>query len=80
MWSSQDHWLQNINIVLGSALPLLLWHVVLHDSLLVELDTPLMVVLTLIVLACLPRGRISRPVGISLVVLYVSWVVVLVLL
>lgn len=70
----------NINIVLGSSLPLLLWHMVLLDHLLVMLDTPLMVTLTLIVLACLPRGRISRLVGLLLVAVYASWVVVHVLL
>jgi cation:H+ antiporter len=66
----------NINVVLGSALPLLLWHTVLQDRLLVELDAPLMVALTCIVLACLPGGRISRSVGLLLIALYVSWVVV----
>jgi cation:H+ antiporter len=70
----------NINVVLGSTLPLLLWHVVFLDRWLVLLDAPLMVVLTLIVLACLPRGRISRAVGLLLVALYVSWVVAHVLL
>jgi cation:H+ antiporter len=65
----------NINIVLGSALPLLLWHTVIQNHLLVVLDTPLMVVMTLIVLACLPRGQMSRAVGLFLVILYVSWVI-----
>jgi cation:H+ antiporter len=70
----------NINIVLGSTLPLLLWHTILHDHLLVILDAPLMAALTLMVLACLPGGRISRLVGLLLVAIYVSWVVVHVLL
>jgi cation:H+ antiporter len=64
----------NINVVLGSTIPLLIWHAALHDGLLEVLDAPLMVVLTLIVLACLPSGRVSRPVGLLLITLYVGWV------
>ena len=70
----------NINAVLVSTLPLLFWHEVLHDPLLVVLDAPLLVVLTLMILVCLPRGRISRSVGLFLVALYAGWVVVHVLL
>lgn len=70
----------NINAVLGSTLPLLFWQTVLHDPVLVVLDAPLLVILTLIVLACLPSGRISRSVGLLLIALYASWVVAHVLL
>lgn len=70
----------SINIVLGSALPLLIWRPgSLYDPLLLAVDTPLMVILTLAILASVRVGRINRFMGGGLILLYVAWVLVHVL-
>lgn len=65
----------SINAVLGIALPLLFWHDALTDRLLLMLDTPLMVALTLIALLCTRWQRVSRLSGGLLLLVYVLWVV-----
>jgi Ca2+/Na+ antiporter len=66
----------SINAALGIALPLLLWSGPQHDPWLLWLDTPLMATLTAIALLCVLRQRISRPVAVLLLLVYVVWVVV----
>ncbi len=66
----------SINAALGIALPLLLWQNVKPDPLLVFLDAPLMVVLTLTALISALRQRVSHLTGFLLVLVYVCWVVV----
>src|SRR6202035_5162289 len=53
----------SINSTLGIALPILFWHATVGDSLLLLLDTPLMVALTLVALFCVRWQRVSRLVG-----------------
>ncbi len=69
----------SINATLGIALPVLFWHSVVHDQLLLWLDAPLMVVLTLAGLLCVLRRRVDRIVGALLLLSYVAWVIVHVL-
>jgi len=69
----------SINATLGIALPLLFWHFVLHDRLLLFLDAPLMALLTLAILVCVLRRHISRSVSVLLLLVYVAWVVMHVL-
>jgi cation:H+ antiporter len=64
----------SINATLGIALPLLIWHDALHDRLLVLLDTPLMVAVTLVALLCVMRRRVGHPVALALLVMYAVWV------
>ena len=66
----------SINAALGIALPLLLWPSVQHDPLLIVLDAPLMVVLTLVAQVSASRQRVSRLLGLLLVLVYLIWVVV----
>lgn len=66
----------SINAALGIALPLLLWQNVRPDPLLVFLDAPLMVALTLTALISALRQRVSRLSGFLCVLVYVSWVAV----
>ena len=70
----------SINATLGIAIPLLFWHNILHDQLLLWLDAPLMVVLTLVALLCVLRRRVDRVVGTLLLLSYVAWVIVHILL
>ena len=71
----------SINATLGVAVPLLfVWHDVLHDMLLLVLDVPLMVGLTLVALFCVLARRINRVMGGILLLVYVLWVVMHVLL
>jgi len=71
----------SINATLGIAVPLLFfWHDTLHDMLLLVLDAPLMVGLTLAALLCVIARRINRVMGGVLLLVYVLWVVVHVLL
>jgi cation:H+ antiporter len=70
----------SINATLGIAVPLLFWHSIVHDQLLLWLDAPLMVVLTLAGLLCVVRRRVDRIVGALLLLSYVVWVIVHVLL
>lgn len=65
----------SINAALGMALPLLLWRSIQHDPLLVVLDAPLMVALTLVAHSA-SRQRVSRLLGLLLVLVYITWVVV----
>jgi Ca2+/Na+ antiporter len=64
----------SINAAFGIALPLLIWHNVLHDQLLLWLDTPLMAALTLVTLICVMRQRVSHTDGFILLGVYVVWV------
>ena len=66
----------SINATLGIALPLLFWHATLSNSLLLLLDTPLMVALTLAALLCIRWQRISRFTGMLLLLTYGIWVMV----
>lgn len=66
----------SINATLGIALPLLFWHAALSNSLLLLLDTPLMVALTCAALVCVHRQRISGLTGMVLLLTYVVWVVI----
>ncbi len=65
----------SINAALGIALPLLFWRDLLHDRILLFLDGPLMVALTLGALLCVFRRRVSRPTAMLLLLVYVGWVV-----
>ena len=65
----------SINAALGIALPLLFWRDVLHDRILLFLDGPLMVALTLGALLCVFRRRVSRITAVLLFLVYVAWVV-----
>jgi cation:H+ antiporter len=64
----------SINAALGIALPLLFWHFVLRDRLLLFLDAPLMVLLTLGALAGVLRRRLGRAVGLLLLLVYAAWI------
>jgi cation:H+ antiporter len=64
----------SINAALGIALPALIWHDGASDPLLLALDAPLMVLLTLVLLLCARSGRVSRPGGLLFLVVYVLWV------
>ncbi|MBA2678034.1 MAG: hypothetical protein H0U76_06530 [Ktedonobacteraceae bacterium] len=65
----------SINAAFGVALPLLFWHALLHDQLLLLLDAPLMVMLTAGALWCVHRRRISHAVAVLLLLVYIAWVV-----
>lgn len=66
----------SINAALGIALPLLIWHQLLNDHLLLILDAPLMVMLTLGALLAVLTGRLRRPLGVLLLLVYAIWVIV----
>ncbi len=66
----------SINATLGIALPILFWHEALSDTLLLRLDTPLMVALTLGALLCVRWQRVSRLAGVLLLLTYGVWVVI----
>jgi len=70
----------SVNAALGIALPLLFWSGIQSDSLLVILDAPLMIALTYVALLCVSRRRVSRAVGLLLVLVYIGWIVIHVLL
>ncbi len=63
-----------INAALGIALPLLLWRDLLQDHLLLLLDGPFIVLLTLGIIVCIRIGRVDRVVGLFLLLSYASWV------
>jgi cation:H+ antiporter len=65
----------SINAALGILLPLIIWHQMVHDHLLLILDVPLMIVLTLAALLAVLIGRLHRPLGALLLLIYVLWVV-----
>lgn len=70
----------SINATLGIALPLLFfWHGILHDRLLLTLDVPFVVGLTLVALFCVLARRINRVMGGIFLLVYVLWVVIHVL-
>jgi cation:H+ antiporter len=64
----------SINAALGIALPLLLWRDLLQDHLLLLLDGPFIVLLTLGIIVCIRIGRVDRVVGLLLILSYASWV------
>jgi Ca2+/Na+ antiporter len=64
----------SINAALGIALPLLLWRDLLQDHLLLLLDGPFIVLLTLGIIVCIRIGRVNRVVGLFLLLSYASWV------
>ncbi len=64
----------SVNASLGIALPLLLWHNLMQDHLLLFLDGPFIVLLTVGTIACIHTGRVSRPVGLLLLLSYIVWV------
>ncbi len=70
----------SVNLALGSALPLLIWQVSVHDPLLVAVDAPVMILLMLVVLAFVRARQIARPLGAGLILVYVAWVLVHVLI
>ncbi len=70
----------SINAALGIALPLLIWHSVLQDRLLLLLDAPLMVMLTVVGLLCILRQRVIYLVAFGLLLVYVVWIVIHILL
>ena len=65
----------SINIALGIFLPILLWQGPIADHLLLLVDGPLMVLLTLALMTSVFRGRLSRLSGIVLLGVYIAWVV-----
>jgi cation:H+ antiporter len=64
----------SINAALGIALPLLLWRDLLQDHLLLLLDGPFLVLLTVGAIVFVHHGRISRVVGLLLLLSYALWV------
>jgi cation:H+ antiporter len=66
----------SINAALGIVLPLVFWQGVLNDRFLPLLDAPLTLALILYTLFFVLRGRLSRGMGILLLVLYVGWALV----
>jgi cation:H+ antiporter len=64
----------SINVALGIAFPLLLWQGILSDRSILFLDMPLTILLTLVMLAGVIRGRMSRVFGLALLCIYVAWV------
>jgi cation:H+ antiporter len=70
----------SVNAALGIALPLLFWSGLQSDPFLIFLDAPLMVALTCIALLCVSHRRLVRPVGLLLLLVYISWVMIHLLL
>lgn len=64
----------SINATLGIALPLLLWHTLLQDHLLLVLDGPFILLLTLGMIVCIRIDRLNRITGIFLLLSYAVWV------
>jgi cation:H+ antiporter len=64
----------SINASLGIALPLVFWHTLLQDHLLLVLDGPFLVALTVGTIACLRISRLNRIIGLLLLLSYVVWV------
>ena len=65
----------SVNAALGVALPLLFWRQGIHDELLLLLDVPLMVLLTLWALIRVKRGGMNRLLGTTWLLCYIAWVV-----
>ena len=66
----------SINAALGIVLPLIFWQGMLHDQFLLFLDAPLTLALTLYTLFFVSKGRLSRGMGILLLVIYIGWALV----
>ncbi len=66
----------SINAALGIVLPLIFWQGVLNDQFILLLDAPLTLALILYTLVFVLRGRLSRGMGVLLLVIYVCWVLV----
>jgi cation:H+ antiporter len=64
----------SINAALGIALPLLLWRTLLQDQLLLALDGPFILLLTLGIIVCIRISRLNRIIGLLLLLGYVMWV------
>jgi cation:H+ antiporter len=64
----------SINAALGIALPLLLWRTLLQDHLLLLLDGPFILLLTLGMIVCIRMRHLNRIVGLLLLLSYVVWV------
>jgi cation:H+ antiporter len=64
----------SVNAAFGIALPLLLWHSFMQDHLLLFLDAPFIVLLTLGAIVCIHTGRVNRAIGLLLLLIYVVWV------
>jgi cation:H+ antiporter len=64
----------SINAALGIALPLLLWRALLQDHLLLVLDAPFILLLTLGIILCIRAGRLNRLSGLLLLLSYIVWV------
>ena len=65
----------SVNAALGIALPLLFWRQDLHDKLLLVLDVPLMVLLSLWAWLCVRRGAASSWMGVLWLLCYLAWVI-----
>ena len=70
----------SINATLGIALPLLLWRALLQDHLLLALDGPCIILLTLGIIVCIRMSRLNRIIGLCLLLSYAVWVVIHLLL
>ncbi len=66
----------SINAALGIVLPLLFFQGVLNDRFLLLFDAPLTLALTLYTLFFVLKGRLSRGMGIFLLVIYIGWALV----
>jgi cation:H+ antiporter len=64
----------SINAALGIALPLLIWRTLLQDRLLLWLDAPFILLLTLSMIVGIRIGRVNRIVGLLLILSYAAWV------
>ncbi len=64
----------SINAALGIALPLLLWHTLMQDQLLLVLDEPFILVLTLSTIVCIRMSRLNRIAALFLLLSYAVWV------
>jgi len=64
----------SINAALGIALPLLFWRMFLQDHLLLALDGPFLVLLTLSMIVCIRMSRLNRIIGLLLLLSYAAWV------
>ena len=64
----------SINAALGIAIPLLLWRTLLQDQLLLALDGPFIILLTLGIIVCIRMSRLNRITGLFLLLSYVMWV------
>ena len=64
----------SINAALGITLPLLFWRMFLQDHLLLALDGPFLVLLTLSIIVCIRMRRLNRIIGLLLLLSYAAWV------